>query len=190
MEENHNNHAESKCKQSSFVLTFIMYCLGQAYLTWTYQENEDSDLDNGPESARHRKRRLQGELARALAVLGIKPSTFHSLVNRKQISELKQLLDLAIKDRTEDYVQRKHTTKAVVKTGNKEFNLDLEVTDMSTVHEAFQFLVRKFVETNEGLDDGLVSGLDTLETRKKRESTFAELELMDSSTSLVDQDSR
>ena len=131
---------------------------GETYLNWNcniiFNETQENFQD-----AKTRKRKLQFELSRALAALGIKPATFHSLVIRNQIEELKILLDSSMKQRTENFVKSKKKIK-------EKFNVDLEVVDLPTVHEAFQFLVQKFVETNQGIQLGLVTGLDIKEMRK------------------------
>lgn len=141
------------------------------YLSWTY-EYKSEDQGSG-EDAKARKRRLQAELSRALAVLGIKPSTFHSLVNRRQTEEVKELIDVSIKERTSDIVKSKAVNRwrTKVKPEKKEYNIDLEVTDMSTVHEAYQFLVKKFVDSEDGFKEGLVSGvgIDLQEMKKRRQ---------------------
>ena len=71
---------------------------GQDYLNWVYVENSNDDLsDLTLENLRTRRRQLQGELARALAVLGINGPQFHGLASRKKIDEVRMLLILSPK---------------------------------------------------------------------------------------------
>ena len=42
--------------------------------------------------------------------------------------------------------------------------------EMSCVHEAYQYLIQKFVETEEGLEAGLAISLDDLNKRRRRSS--------------------
>ena len=54
----------------------------------------------------------------------------------------------------------------------KDYNLYRDNADMTTTHEAFQFLIRKFVETNEGVEDGLCLNLeDSIKKRGSNSST-------------------
>ena len=63
---------------------------GQDYLNWVYVENSNDDISDLTNSKlRARRRQLQGELARALAVLGINGAQFHGLASRKKIDEVK-----------------------------------------------------------------------------------------------------
>ena len=71
---------------------FIMILfIGQAYLSWVYTGESQPDISGKTkeEDAKERKRRLQGQLSKALAVLGIKASTFHSLAVRNQSDEVR-----------------------------------------------------------------------------------------------------
>ena len=97
------------------------------------------------------------ERARALAVLGIKPSTFHSLHYGGKTKKLQKLLEKALIERTEDFHQR---TEEEMKA---EFNINFTVADLSTIHEAFQFLMKKYVE-EEAPDINFLTLEDNLQT--------------------------
>ena len=56
---------------------------GQVFLSFAFSDKKDEEIDLNTKEvlldAKDQKRQKQFELARALAVLGVKPSTFHSL---------------------------------------------------------------------------------------------------------------
>ena len=85
------------------------------------------------------------ELAKALAVLNIKPSTFHSLHYGGKKKKVKELLEKALISRTKDNAER------TVEEMEAEFNINFEVADLSTIHEAYQFLFKKYVEDVDNL---------------------------------------
>ena len=87
--------------------------------------------------------RTQAELARALAVLGVKPSTFHSLHLGGKTDKVKKLLEKALMRCTNDYRDRGIDDLA------DEFNPNFEVSDLSTIHEAYQFLIKTYVDDAE-----------------------------------------
>ena len=69
-------------------------------------------------------------LARALAVLQIDAPTFHALHNQGNHEEVKFLFDKALKRRMRQFTNKKNT--------------DLDETDVKIIHEAYQFLIKKF----------------------------------------------
>ena len=69
-------------------------------------------------------------LARALAVLQIDAPTFHALHMQGKHEEIKLLFDKALKRRMRQYTNQKNT--------------DLDETDVKIIHEAYQFLIKKF----------------------------------------------
>ena len=76
------------------------------------------------------------------------------------------MLNDAVRNRTLIIVNSKNVPDT---PGKKEFNPDLlETDDMATVHEAFQFLIRKFVESDEGQKSGLLSGSKDLQRQGRR----------------------
>ena len=42
--------------------------------------------------------------------------------------------------------------------------------EMASIHEAYQYLIQKFVETDEGLEAGLAISLEDLNRRRRRSS--------------------
>ena len=72
--------------------TFWYFFSGQDYLNWVYVENSNDDLSDLTNSKlRERRRQLQGELARALAVLDINGAQFHGLASRRKIDEVRMV---------------------------------------------------------------------------------------------------
>ena len=60
-----------------------MLFLGRNLMAWAFSDGQKGfELEECSEDARARKRRLQGELSSALAVLGVKHSTFHSMLQK------------------------------------------------------------------------------------------------------------
>ena len=96
-------------------------------------ENEKKALDH--------KRKIHMELSKALAVMGIKPNTFHSVVSTK--NQLKKLLEKSLLERTKAL-----NTKSFDEL-KAERNPYLQVADLSTIHEAYQFLMMKYVDNDE-----------------------------------------
>ena len=66
------------------------------YLAWAFSDKKDDEEEEVLEDAKTRKRRLNLELAKALAVLNIKPSTFHSLHYGGKQKKVKELLEKAL----------------------------------------------------------------------------------------------
>ena len=99
-------------------------------------ESEDFNLDQ--------KKQVQLQLYQALSVLGIKVSTFHSNCTKGKKDEARKLLEEALLDRTME-------AKKQVKSGPK-FNPNLQVADLPTIHEAYQFLMRRYVDGNALID--------------------------------------
>ena len=69
--------------------------LGQAFLCWNFAlELEEEEFDESvKEDARAKKRRIQTELSKALACLGVKHSTFHSLLASGKKKEVRTLIN-------------------------------------------------------------------------------------------------
>ena len=79
------------------------------------------------------------ELANALAVLGISPSTFHDLESKGKKSQIQKLLETALMAKSEEKNGKIYA--------NIKENLNRSGdTNLSTVHEAFQFIYKKYVE--------------------------------------------
>jgi hypothetical protein len=81
-------------------LYIFFYLLG--LLAWRYDEDDGESnmgLDDGAptEDAMGKKRRLQNELTHALGVLGVKHSTFHSMLNRGEHSQVRKMLKTHLK---------------------------------------------------------------------------------------------
>ena len=104
------------------------------------------------------------ELANALAVLGISPSTFHALQSKGKMSQIQKILETALMAKVEKNDQIYDVMKP---------NLNgSEDTNLSTVHEAFQFIYKKYVEDSSTNANFLT--MDDIrrknEERKKRRS--------------------
>ena len=96
------------------------------FLCWAFSDNSDAfDLDKEvDEDAKARKRRIQSELARALAVLGVKHSTFYSMLAKNRHSEVKQMLKEALQERSEDLVEK---SEEEINQMSQDFNIHLEL---------------------------------------------------------------
>ena len=73
---------------------------GQQFLAWAFSDQKPDGEEEILEDAKTRKRRLNVELAKALAVLNIKPSTFHSFHYGGKKDKVKKLLEQALIART------------------------------------------------------------------------------------------
>lgn len=119
------------------------------------------------EDAKARKRRIQSELARALAVLGIKHSTFYSMLNKGRHQDVKVMLKKCLKERSEALLEE--FEEEALK--QPEFNIHLEYADMTTIHEAYQFLVKKYIDGNEDVTAEMF--IDMEEIKAKHEEKMA-----------------
>jgi hypothetical protein len=128
------------------------------------------DLDaDVKEDAKSRKRRLNSELTRALAVLGVKHSTFYSMLNAGKQSQVKTMLKDALQERFDALVENPDLEK-------EDFNIHLEITDMTTIHESYQYLVKKYVDGNE--DATSEAFMDMEELKKRHEENKAKREAL------------
>ena len=115
--------------------------------------------------------RRQVDLARALAVLGVKPSTFHSLHMSRKNGKIKKLLEKCLNDRTAEHREfDEEDLKA-------EFRPNYMVSDLSTIHEAYQFLLKNFIR--KGFDESKIDLLSIDDGGKsnpaKRRNSFSGL---------------
>lgn len=114
--------------------------LAKKRLSWSL-EQENVKLQNKGKALDH-KRKTHMDLKRALKVMGIIPASFHAV--SKQKTALKDLLEKALLQRTRDL-----NTKSMdeIKAENEK-NRNLIVANLSTVHEAYQFLTKKYVDAD------------------------------------------
>ena len=103
-------------------------------------------------------------MANALAVLGISPSTFHALQSKGKMSQIQKILETALMAKVEKNDQIYDVMKPKLNGS--------EDTNLSTVHEAFQFIYKKYVEDSSTNANFLT--MDDIrrkhEERKKRRS--------------------
>jgi hypothetical protein len=88
------------------------------------------------------------QLAKALGCLGIKASTFNGLVFGQRIYEIKKTLDEAMVVVTEEIKQSYHLNipeKQPKKNLTYQPHVDRDA-DLATMHEAYQFLVKVYVD--------------------------------------------
>lgn len=146
------------------------------FLKWcAVDETQDAGLDLAQitEDAIQRKRRLQGELSKALAVLGVKHSTFQSLLNKGRHSEVRKLLKTSMNERLE--FLKKSDPENVAELIKEDFNIHLEFADATTIHESYQFLVKKYVDDKEDTTSGSFLDLDQLRERNQRRKSKTNL---------------
>lgn len=157
-------------------------------LKWSHRgddKEQDFDLNSKPsEDAMARKRRLQAELGKALAVLGVKHSTFQSNLNKGKHSQVRQMLKEACRERCDRLMQEQQKQREREWEGiddddadeeeneKEQFNIHLEQADMKTIHEAYHFLVNKYVDGEEDLASGMFLSIDELRKKhQKRKSS-------------------
>ena len=101
-------------------------------MTLVDDEEFGSDV---PEYVKQRK--SQKKLNHTLKILGIKVSTFNSLYSKSKAIALRTLLDQHL---------RKLVNPPTPKKDKPEFNPDLIETDLNTIHEAYQYLLKNYVD--------------------------------------------
>ena len=124
------------------------------------------------EDALAKKRRLQNELSHALGVLGVKHSTFHSMLKKGQQTEVRVMLKKHLKERC-DAITRKEKYGII---DDDEFNIYLEDADMTTIHESYQFLIIKYVDKGEDVLAGNFIDPGKLSRRNSRRNSKISLE--------------
>lgn len=124
------------------------------------------------EDALAKKRRLQNELSHALGVLGVKHSTFHSMLKRGEQIEVRKMLKKHLKERC-DAITRKEKYGII---DDDEFNIYLEDADMTTIHESYQFLIIKYVDKGEDVLAGNFIDASKLSRRNSRRNSKIALE--------------
>ena len=92
--------------------------LGQQFLAWAFSDQKEGD--NQDEDVKTRNSRISGERTKALRVLNIKPSTFHTLHSSGKTKTLQKLLEQALVLRTKDANER---TQEEMK---EDFNINFE----------------------------------------------------------------
>ena len=107
--------------------------LGRKYLAYAYKEEKPKE----DEDIKKHIRRENLELSNALAVLGIRPSTFNSLLVSEKKGEARKLLETALLERSEE--KNEEELKSDIAT-------DFEKTEVSKIHEAYQFVYKKYLE--------------------------------------------
>ena len=111
-----------KCPFFHKNIFFYFIKLGKEILEGFSSVNDEiSDQGSGPNVF---------HLARALAILQIDAPAFHALHMQGKHEEIKLLFDKALKRRMRQYTNQKNT--------------DLDETDVKIIHEAYQFLIKKF----------------------------------------------
>ena len=100
--------------------------------------NLDADIK---EDAKSRKRRLNSELTRALAVLGVKHSTFYSMLNAGKQSEVKIMLKDASQERFDALVENPDLEKSYIR-----FNFGGQFHDVwkDTLNQCLVFFHMKY----------------------------------------------
>ena len=121
-------------------LIFIIVSKNLTHVTQLYDQNFTLIED-----AKARKRRLNSELARALAVLGIKHSTFYSMLNANKHKEVKKMLKECLQERFDALVENGPDME------KEDFDINLEISDMTTIHESYQYLIKKYVDGHEDI---------------------------------------
>ena len=98
---------------------------------------DPEDLDIQDESEVEKLRRVQKKLNHALKILGVKISSFNALYSKGKAVALRELLD-------------KHLSRLLnppPKSSKIEYNPYFKPADLPTIHEAYQFLLKNYVES-------------------------------------------
>ena len=123
--------------------------------------NFDDEIDENP---LERKKRLQGELEKALSIIGVKHMTFYNMLNKNRNEEVRSMLNEALQVRFDRL------------TTENDSDSDSEEIDMTTIHESYQFLIKKYVDGDEDPGNGLFVDASDLKSRKKKVLTRKEEE--------------
>ena len=110
---------------------------------------DPEDFDFLDESEIEKLRRVQKKLNHALKILGVKISTFNALYTKGKAVALRELLDTHLsKLLNPDPPIVIHPPKYLVKAKNAvEYNPNFKPADLPTIHEAYQFLLKNYVES-------------------------------------------
>ena len=103
----------------------LSYFLGQQFLAWAFSDQNEGD--NQDEDIKTRKQRILVERTKALRVLNIKPSTFHSLHSAGKTKKLQKILEQSLLLRTKDAQER---TQEEMK---EDFNINFEANMFSSL---------------------------------------------------------
>ena len=154
---------------SSENVLFLEFLLGQAFLCWSISDGKNQfEIDeNIKEDAKARKKRIQAELARALAVLGIKHSTFYSMLGQGKHGQVKEMLKKHLQERSDDLLEG--TEQEIT----EEFNIHLELADRTTIHEAYQFLIKKYIDGKEDIQQEMFVDIEKLKAKRKEKKTIS-----------------
>ena len=100
-------------KELFYIKKLSVFPSGQVFLSWAFSDKaDDYNLDeNIHEDAKSRKRRIQTELSRALAVLGVKHSTFYSMLSSGRHSQVKEMLKVALQERSDNVINLRTLTR-------------------------------------------------------------------------------
>ena len=110
---------------------------------------DPEDFEILDESEIEKLRRVQKKLNHALKILGVKISTFNALYTKGKAVALRELLDTHLsKLLNPDPPIVIHPPKYLVKAKNAvEYNPNFKPADLPTIHEAYQFLLKNYVES-------------------------------------------
>ena len=118
---------------------FFLNFPGQKYLNWTYTDEKPKEDENIKQFSLAEILQKNLELANALAVLNISPSTFHALQSKGKMSQIQNLLETALMARSVENNEKIYAEMKQDLNGSEDTNLP-------TVDEAFQFIYKKYVE--------------------------------------------
>ena len=143
------------------------YILGEAIIQGFYvTESGVASEDVGSEKTHF-------QLAKALSVMKIKASTFYSHFNSGDHEKVKELLDDALKDRMKQWTaeglgieeqQLSKKEQKELKSSNTKLN---KAEDIQVIHEAFQYLMQKYVNDAQEKDNAYIS-INKIHSYQKR----------------------
>lgn len=91
------------------------------------------------------------------------------MLNAGKQTQVKTMLKDALQERFDALVENPDLEK-------EDFNIHLEITDMTTIHESYQYLVKKYVDGNE--DANSEAFMDMEELKRRHEENKAKREAL------------
>lgn len=146
---------------------------GQAFLSSAFKGKSGTSgkkidgEDNAPS-------RNQLELAKALAIMGVKPSAFHQLHLGGKRDKVKKMLEKALMKRTTDHRERELMDSDYDDEYDPNKNPDLQ-----TIHEAYQYLIKSYVDDANRRKDASFLSLEQIRANHEKRKGSAKSDVGD-----------
>lgn len=121
-----------------------------------------------------KRRKVQTEINHCLQIFGIRSALINKKAQEGQFEEVKEMLSSKLMD----LISKKEELglEAFLET----FDPELEVTDMTTIHEAYQFLVNEYVENGGQSIASCFLTIEQIRANNKRRGSRASVNSSDS----------